>query len=58
TVDELESEGGAALIVHSDRDNLAHIPERYASDGPDEDTLGTGDAGDRLACAVLGQDGS
>ena len=44
---------GSAIIVHSDADNFAHIPERYAEDGPDEDTLKTGDAGDRTACGVV-----
>jgi Cu-Zn family superoxide dismutase len=49
---------GAALIVHADRDNQGNIPDRYTADGadapgPDEDTLSTGDAGSRLACAVI-----
>lgn len=51
TVEDLLDEDGAALMVHSDADNFAHIPERYGE--PDEDTLGTGDAGQRLACAVV-----
>lgn len=51
TVEELLDEDGAAVMVHSEADNFAHIPERYGE--PDEDTLGTGDAGARLACAVV-----
>lgn len=50
---ELFDDDGAALMVHSDPDNFANIPERYAADGPDEDTTGTGDAGDRVACGVV-----
>lgn len=53
TVDEILAGDGSALIVHSEPDNLAHIPDRYAPDGPDQDTLNTGDAGDRIACAAL-----
>lgn len=53
TADELLDEDGSAVIVHADPDNFAHIPERYAPQGPDEQTLGTGDAGDRLACGVV-----
>lgn len=44
---------GSAVMIHSGPDNYANIPERYAPDGPDEDTLGTGDAGSRLACGVV-----
>lgn len=44
---------GSAVMIHSDPDNYANVPERYAPDGPDEDTLGTGDAGARLACGVV-----
>ncbi|QGK69477.1 superoxide dismutase [Allosaccharopolyspora coralli] len=50
---DLLDEDGSAFMVHSDRDNFANIPERYAPEGPDEDTRDTGDAGDRLACGVL-----
>ncbi|MEE6282037.1 superoxide dismutase family protein [Georgenia sp. MJ170] len=51
TVADLGDADGTAFMVHSDYDNFAHIPERYGE--PDADTLGTGDAGDRVACAVI-----
>lgn len=53
TTQEVLDEDGSALMVHSDPDNFANVPERYAADGPDEDTTGTGDAGDRAACGVI-----
>lgn len=48
----LEGEG-TSVMVHSDADNLAHIPERYAPEGPDEDTLSAGDGASRIACGVV-----
>lgn len=45
---------GSAFIVHALADNYANIPTRYAQSGPDATTLGTGDAGGRLACGVIG----
>lgn len=54
TLADLNDEDGAALIIHSDPDNYANIPERYAAEGADEDSRATGDAGSRLACGVLG----
>lgn len=53
TEDELLDDDGAALMVHSGADNFANVPERYAPDGPDQDTTDTGDAGDRAACGVI-----
>lgn len=53
TSQDLLDDDGSAVVVHGDRDNFAHVPERYAPDGPDEQTLGTGDAGDRIACGVV-----
>lgn len=56
TIEELQDEDGSAVIVHADPDNLANIPPRYETGGtagPDEDTLDTGDSGDRVACGVL-----
>lgn len=57
TLEQLMDDGGA-FIVHEDPNNLAHIPDRYrsedaASPGPDEETLRTGDAGDRIACGAV-----
>lgn len=54
TLADLDDEDGSAMMIHSDADNYANVPERYASEGVDEDTLSTGDAGSRLACGVLG----
>ena len=53
SMDELNDEDGAALIVHSTADNYANIPERYAPDGPDADTTSAGDAGGRVAYGVI-----
>jgi superoxide dismutase, Cu-Zn family len=55
---ELLEGDGSAVIVHADRDNYAHIPDRYHSHtedvfGPDSATRATGDAGDRFACGVV-----
>ncbi|MDN5684314.1 superoxide dismutase family protein [Corynebacterium glyciniphilum] len=50
---DLLDDDGSAIIVHEDPDNYSNIPERYAPDGPDEDTLSTGDAGGRQACGVF-----
>lgn len=54
TLADLEDEDGSALMIHSGADNFANIPDRYSPDGADADTLGTGDAGSRLACGVIG----
>ena len=53
TLDDLRDADGSAVMIHADRDNYANVPERYAPEGPDEDTTKTGDAGDRIACAVI-----
>lgn len=50
---ELSDPDGAALIVHGQPDNYANIPTRYASAGPDAQTKEAGDAGPRVACAVV-----
>ncbi|MFA9430655.1 superoxide dismutase family protein [Egicoccus sp. AB-alg2] len=49
---------GVAVMVHEGPDNLGHVPDRYQADGadapgPDQETLDTGDAGDRAACGEL-----
>jgi len=56
TENDLKGPEGSALIIHQDPDNFAHIPERYTQNGvpgADTETLATGDAGGRVACAVL-----
>lgn len=42
---------GSAFIIHADPDNHANIPGRYGT--PDDATLATGDAGGRIACAII-----
>ncbi len=49
----LMDDDGSAVVIHSKPDNFANIPERYSAEGPDEDTTGAGDAGERLACGVV-----
>lgn len=51
--DLLLDDDGSAVMIHEDSDNLANIPERYAPEGPDEDTLNAGDGGSRVACGVV-----
>ena len=51
--DLLLDEDGSAVMIHEKSDNLANIPERYAPEGPDEDTRSAGDGGSRIACGVL-----
>jgi superoxide dismutase, Cu-Zn family len=51
-VSDLLAGDGTAVMVHEQRDNFAHIPERYVPE-PDRQTLDTGDAGARLACGVV-----
>lgn len=51
--DLLLDEDGSAVMVHEDSDNLANIPERYAPEGADEETLNAGDGGSRIACGVV-----
>lgn len=57
----LKGPEGSALIIHQGPDNFANIPPRYTHNGtpgPDAETLATGDAGGRVACAVLAPVGS
>lgn len=52
-LEDLFDADGSAVIVHANPDNYAHIPaDRYRPD-PDATTLGTGDAGGRIACGVV-----
>lgn len=53
SIDQLTKGDGTAIIVHEKPDNYTNIPERYASNGPDDKTLAVGDAGGRLACGVV-----
>ena len=56
TLADLRDADGSAVMVHAGRDNFANIPTRYSAAGiagPDEATLRTGDAGDRVACGVI-----
>ncbi|MER6970508.1 superoxide dismutase family protein [Nocardioides sp. NPDC000445] len=53
TLEDLRDADGSAVMIHAGPDNYANVPERYAPEGPDEDTTKTGDAGDRIACAVI-----
>ncbi|WP_068427085.1 superoxide dismutase family protein [Piscicoccus intestinalis] len=55
TSDLLFDRDGSALVVHSGPDNFANVPQRYAANGPDQETKNTGDSGTRVACAVLEQ---
>ena len=55
-LDDLADEDGSAVMVHADLDNQANIPDRYRAGkqpGADEETLDTGDSGDRVACGVV-----
>ncbi len=53
TADVLTDEDGSALVIHEGPDNYANIPTRYASAGADEESKKAGDAGPRVACAVM-----
>ncbi len=53
TLEDIENHGeGRAFVVHAAADNFGNIPNRYAP-APDQQTLSTGDAGGRVACAVV-----
>jgi Cu-Zn family superoxide dismutase len=51
TLEDLFDEDGSAIIVHALPDNYANIPERYGE--VDQQTLETGDSGERIACGVI-----
>lgn len=48
---------GRAVIVHANPDSYANVPARYVRE-PDAATKSTGDAGDRIACGVVGGGGA
>jgi superoxide dismutase, Cu-Zn family len=52
SIADLKDADGSAVIIHADPDNYGNIPSRYAAE-PDATTLGTGDAGARIACGVV-----
>ncbi|MFV1366004.1 MULTISPECIES: superoxide dismutase[Cu-Zn] [Mycolicibacterium] len=59
TAEDLLEGEKTAIIIHANADNFANIPpERYqqvnGNPPPDETTLATGDAGNRVACGVIG----
>lgn len=59
TTDRLSRESlldsdGSAVMVHEKSDNFGNVPDRYAPT-LDDTTKKTGDAGPRLACAVLAE---
>jgi len=53
TLADLRDADGSAVMVHAGPDNSANIPPRYAPDGPDQETLDTGDSGARVACGEI-----
>ena len=60
TPESLMDADGSAVIIHAGSDNYANIPGRYHSHtentmGADSATRATGDAGNRVACGVVGR---
>ena len=53
TFGDLRDRDGSAVMVHAGPDNFANIPPRYAPNGPDQETLDTGDSGARVACGRI-----
>lgn len=54
SLEDLLDRDGTTLIIHEAADNLANIPPRYAPEGPDGETLTSGDSGPRVACGAIG----
>ncbi len=50
---DLMNPEGRAVIIHAAADNYGNVPTRYVRT-PDATTLSTGDAGDRIACGIVG----
>ena len=57
TMDAVLDADGSAVMVHAMPDNFGNVPDRYAAGGVDDTTKKTGDAGGRIACAVLDEKG-
>jgi superoxide dismutase, Cu-Zn family len=53
TLADLRDRDGSAVMVHAGADNFANVPPRYAPNGADQETLDTGDSGDRVACGRI-----
>jgi superoxide dismutase, Cu-Zn family len=57
TAAQLLAGPGTAIMIHANADNFANIPDRYTqsdgTQGPDAETMATGDAGKRVACGVI-----
>ena len=53
TLADLRDADGSAVMVHAGPDNFANVPPRYAPNGPDQETLDTGDSGARVACGAI-----
>ena len=53
TLADLRDADGSAVMVHSESDNFANVPPRYAPAGPDQETQDTGDSGARVACGEV-----
>ncbi|MGY4690621.1 superoxide dismutase family protein [Salibacterium sp. K-3] len=62
TLDQIQPEQlvneDLAVILHDGANNFANIPDRYIQEetgepGPDEQTLQTGDSGNRISCGVI-----
>jgi superoxide dismutase, Cu-Zn family len=57
TAAQLLATPGTAIMIHANSDNFANIPDRYTqsdgTQGPDAETMATGDAGKRVACGVI-----
>jgi superoxide dismutase, Cu-Zn family len=57
TAAQLLAGPGTAIMIHANADNFANIPDRYTqsdgTQGPDAETMATGDAGKRVACGVV-----
>lgn len=55
-IDELAKGTGTSIVIHEKASNFANIPARYFAEGkagPDEATIHTDDAGNRILCGVI-----